>query len=113
MHWINIGSTPADETCLPNNHPLARKEVEIYRRQLQREFPAGKFRVKSFPHDFGTYWEVVALYGPEFDSATNEAAFEAECGFGEWDAEAREELAAVGLGVNAPSISSALRESSL
>lgn len=113
MHWINIGSTPADETCLPNDHPLARKEVEIYRRQLQREFPAGRFTVKSFPHDFGTYWEVVAWVGEELDLATNEAAFEAECGSGEWDAEAREELAAEGIGVNAPSIPSALRESSL
>lgn len=97
MDYINIGSTPPEEDCLPNTHPKAREEVAIYRRQLEREFPAGQFRVKAFPHDFGTYWEVVAMYGEGLDSATNEAAFEAECGKGEWDEEALEELKAAGI----------------
>lgn len=95
MEYLNIGPTPPEEDCLPNTHPQARAEVEIYKRQLEREFPAGRFSVKSFPHDFGTYWEVVAWYGEELDRATNQAAWEAECGQGVWDAQAREELAAL------------------
>ena len=97
MDYINIGSTPPDEDCLPIGHHLCRAETAIYRRQLQREFPAGEFRIQWFPHDFGTYCEVVAMYGEELDTATNEAAFEAECGRGEWDEEARIELIAAGI----------------
>ena len=97
MDYINIGSTPPEEDCLGVNHPLARQETEVYRNQLQREFPAGRFTVKGFPHEFGRYYEVVAWYGDELDSATNEAAFEAECGRGEWDSEAREELKRLGI----------------
>lgn len=88
--YINIGSTPAEESCLPAGHPNARRECEIYRRQLEREFPDGNFRVKGFPHDFGTYYEVVAGLGTELEQ---KAALEAE---GEasptWDEEARKEL---------------------
>lgn len=97
MDYINIGSTPPEEDCLGVGHALARAETDIYRRQLAREFPAGEFRVRAFPHDFGTYYEVVALYGEEFSTATNEAAFEAECGRGEWDEEALAELEAAGI----------------
>lgn len=93
--YINIGSTPPEEDCFPVGHRLARAETAIYCRQLQREFPEGDFRVKAFPHDFGTYHEVVAWYGDETDPATA-AAFEAEAGAsGCWDAQARAELAAL------------------
>ena len=97
VDYINIGSTPPEEECLSIGHALARKETEIYCRQLEREFPAGKFSVKGFDHDFGRYHEVVAWYGEELEVATNEAAFEAECGRGEWDEEALVELAAAGI----------------
>lgn len=97
MDFISIGSTPQEEDCLGFGHALARAETDIYRRQLEREFPAGEFRVRAFPHDFGTYYEVVALYGEELSTATNEAAFEAECGRGKWDEEALAELEAAGI----------------
>ncbi len=88
--YLNIGSTPAEESCLPAGHPNARRECAIYCRQLEREFPEGNFRVKGFPHDFGTYYEVVAGLGTELEQ---EAAFEAE---GEasptWDEGAKVEL---------------------
>lgn len=97
MDYINIGSTPADEDCLGVGNPKAKQETAIYCRQLEREFPAGRFSGKAFHHDFGTYHEVVAWYGEELDVATNEAAFEAECGSGEWDEEAKAELVAAGI----------------
>lgn len=78
--YINIGSTPCDETCLGVGHQNARKEVELYREQLEKEFPNGSFRVKGFPHDFGTYYEVVAFYNDDCngDDPEMQAAYDAE-----------------------------------
>lgn len=89
-NFINIGSTPPEEDCYPVGHRLARGETQIYARQLRREFPAGRFVVKSFPHDFGTYHEVVAMEGTEEETEAAYAA-EGDCA-AHWDAEACEEL---------------------
>ena len=77
--FLNIGSSPSKEDCFGVGNPLARQECEIYREQLEREFPAGDFRVKGFPHDFGRYYEVVAVFGVGEDEQT-QAAWEAEGG---------------------------------
>ena len=90
MSYINIGSTPSEEDCFPAGHPKGRAECLVYKRQLKREFPAGNFRVMAFPHDFGTYHEVVAMLG---DPDEQEAAYEAECNAStNWDEEARQDL---------------------
>jgi len=90
MNYINIGCTPTEEDCFPVNHPKSYAECLIYKRQLKREFPKGTFRVMAFPHDFGTYYEVVALCG---GGEEDEAAYAAECDSPErWDAEARRDL---------------------
>ena len=92
MEFINIGSTPAEESCLGVGHTLARQECAVYKRQLRREFPKGNFRVQGFDHDFGRYFEVVA-YWEAGDEEAEEAAFMAEAsGDAEWDDEARKEL---------------------
>lgn len=88
MNYIYIGTTPPEEACFPVGHPLSLEETKIYKRQLEREFPAGIFRVLPCRHEFGIYYEVVAVYGDEYDVAANQAAFDAECGKGEWDEEA-------------------------
>jgi hypothetical protein len=75
-NFINIGSTPPEEDCLPAGHPQSRAETLVYKRQLKREFPAGSFFVKSFPHDFGTYHEVCARLDGDPDEQA--AAWEAE-----------------------------------
>jgi len=90
VDYLNIGTTPSEEDCLSVNDPLARAEAQIYARQLGREFPAGIFRVKGFQHDFGVYYEVVAMLGQ--GEASDAAAFEAEGnGSPRWDAKARHE----------------------
>lgn len=61
--YISIGSTPCEEECIGVGEPGARQECQIYARQLKREYPDGTFTMKAFPHDFGTYYEVVAWYG--------------------------------------------------
>lgn len=102
--YLNIGSTPAGEDRLSVGHPLARAECTIYKRQLMREFPEGDFRVKSFNHDFGTYFEVVAWYedndsdDPTERTPTQQAAWSAESSASEhWDAQALAELKAAGI----------------
>lgn len=79
MDFINIGSTPAEEDCFGVGNPLAQQECKLFMAQLEREFPAGYFAVKGFPHDFGRYYEVVAyLSENEADEDQNQAAYDAE-----------------------------------
>ena len=79
MDFINIGSTPAEEDCFGVGNPLAQQECKLFMAQLEREFPAGYFAVKGFPHDFGRYYEVVAyLSENEADERQNQAAYDAE-----------------------------------
>jgi len=86
-NYINIGSTPCEEDCLSVGHPLAQAECQLYRNQLKRMYPEGKFVVKGFPHDFGHYYEVVAL---REDEAQTKAAWAAESDDGGvWDAQAK------------------------
>ena len=93
--FINIGSTPAEEDCFPAGHPLALAETRIYRDQLRREFPTADLRVKGFPHDFGTYYEVVACYFDDDEQSIETAyAVEFDAAF-EWDDIARKELKAL------------------
>jgi len=93
--YLNIGSTPAEEDCFPVGHPLARIETQVYYRQLQREFPTADLRVKAFPHDFGTYYEVVAYYFDD-DEQSTETAYAVESDASrEWDSMARKELRAL------------------
>ena len=84
-NFINIGSSPAEEDCFQLGDARCRRECLIYKRQLEREFPEGDFRIKAFPHDFGEYLEVVAYYDTEDEEATD-LAFEAECDASQvWD----------------------------
>lgn len=100
--YIELGPVPSCESCQQvgtegYNHSIARAECSAYKRQLQRMFPKGEFAVKSFPHDFGNYLEVVAYLGHAFHGQEDEvtlAAFDAEENTPEnWDEEALIEIA--------------------
>lgn len=98
--YLSIGSTPCCEECAsvgePDYSTYARIECRAYMAQLQRLYPEpakGYFKVKSFGHDFGTYYEVVAVYDPEDEEATS-WAFDAEAGAETWDEEALQYLLA-------------------
>lgn len=80
MESLNIGSTPPGESCQQTGSPtynekLARKEclhyIEAIRRLLGKERGSAKLVIKSNPHDFGTYLDVVCTYDEEvgFDYA--------------------------------------------
>jgi len=98
MDYINIGPTPHDENCAQvgqeGYYIRARKECAAYCRQLRRMYPepdGGYFAVKSFGHDFGDYYEVIARYDDTDQEAIN-WAFAAEAGAANWDDDARAEL---------------------
>ena len=83
--FMTIGSSPTDEPCVSVGEPdysrRAREEcnrfIELIRKVLGEEPPGAHLAVKSFPHDFGTYMEVVC-YFDEDNPAANEYAYRCE-----------------------------------
>jgi len=108
MAYLELGPTPYNEDCAQvgtdNYSYKAGKECNIYSRQLWRflkdkrgitqETAPYSFNIitKSFPHDFGSYYEVCAKYS-DGDEVAIELAFWLEDNLpGEWDEEAKKEL---------------------
>lgn len=100
MDFISLGSTPCNEDCAQvgtdDYFARAKKECNVYMGQIMREFPEFPdgcwLSVKGFPHDFGTYYEVIVRYDETDEQATEFAyKLEGECPT-EWDSEARNEL---------------------
>ena len=99
--YMNIGSTPAGEECVQvgtsDYYSKSMKEGKAFINQLTRMFgdPSEyncSFRVKAFPHDFGTYHEVVVSYNDEDEDAC-QFAYKVEAEAPEyWDNEAKLEL---------------------
>lgn len=98
--YLTLCSTPVDEDCTQlgteNYGTKAQKECKAFINQLRRQFgpePDGaKLRTKAFPHDFGSYYEVVVYYDTEIKK-TIDYAFNIEANLPEnWDNEAISEL---------------------
>ena len=75
---------------------MARKEGKAYINQLKRQFgeppSSAVFRLKAFPHDFGSYYEVCVVFSDTDEEAVDFAyKVEAECPE-LWDEEAKAEL---------------------
>ena len=83
--YVTVGPTPSGENCVQvgeeDYEQRSRVETRAYINQLRRQFPnvpeGAKFAIKSFPHDFGTYSEVVVKYLEDNEEAVN-FAFEVE-----------------------------------
>lgn len=83
--YIYIGSTPCDEECAQVGQPdylrQAREEcnrfIELIRRTLGPEPEGAQLSVKSNPHDFGTYLDVVCYYDTD-NKAAAQYAFRCE-----------------------------------
>lgn len=109
VETIEIGSAPCEEQCAQVkafDYPQrGRAECRAYINQIRRvmgEPPEGaNLFIKSNPHDFGTYLEVVAKVGGPLSQEAREKALdyayrcESESP-ANWDDEARAELAAAG-----------------
>ena len=89
--YLTLGPVPFEEECQGVGMPTydlsaALAECKRYRRLLEELFPPpeevyGFFKTKAFPHDFGTYHEVCAIF---------DADDEASCA---WGLRCREQLA--------------------
>ena len=103
--YLDLDTVPSDEPCAavgqPDYSKRARLEARAYVAQLQRAFPdavaAGVyFRIKSNPHDFGSYLSVQVVFDDD-DEAQTEWAYTIEDDLPvAWDEDARNELAANG-----------------
>ena len=98
--YLNIGPTPADEECqqLGENFDSRKAAIEmkVFKNQLLRQFgnpPDGAtIKVKSFPHDYGSYSEVCVVFDTESRAAV-EYAYKVESESpANWDDTARTEL---------------------
>lgn len=106
--YITLGSTPVNESCaqVGNDEYESQAFIECrtYIRMLWRLLEQNKgitpdnctasfnIKRKTFFHDFGVYYEVVACYNESNEQAVNLAFWLEENMPGEWDDEAKEEL---------------------
>lgn len=107
MEILNIGSTPYDEPCAQvgsiNYRQLARAELVAFigqcRRALNKQFGDTLLvdvKGTSFPHDFGTYHEVVVMYDPNNEQQVQQAFWLESADISKWDDEAKEYLQSCG-----------------
>ena len=78
MKYIELGSSPVCETCVQVSKDDyiqdMKKECFRYKDYLEELFPIPDgvyawFSVKSFNHDFGTYYEVIINYDEDEESS--------------------------------------------
>lgn len=95
--FLVIGGSPCFEDCAQTGsddyYQRSLVELKAFIAQLRRKFgpEPGNARLcsKAFPHDFGTYYEVVIYYDAD-DEEQVEYAFKLESETPEyWDEEAR------------------------
>ena len=71
--YFSIGPTPSEEDCAQVGQPDYRRKaieecqrfIELIRTTLGPEPPGAELAIKSFPHDFGTYYDVVVWFEPD------------------------------------------------
>jgi hypothetical protein len=95
--YLEIGSTPCDEPCVPagSDSSLAKKECRALMNQLKRMYgeppETARFKIKSNPHDFGTYYELSVVYAIDNEEGMN-YALKCESLPENWDEQAKLEL---------------------
>lgn len=102
-HRVFLGTAPVDEMVSEAGNERCRLEASVYRAQLTRHAAAAgrpmpervQLRLSPEHHDFGTYYEVVALVEEDDEEGWEWAVWLEGGGPERWDEEAR---AALGLG---------------
>jgi len=100
MDELYLGPVPCDEDCAQvgsdDYYNRSRKECNVFINQLIRQFgqpPENtRFKIKSNPHDFGTYHEVVVIFDEQDDKSIDYAFNVEKSANTEWDDLARTEL---------------------
>ena len=93
--YLTLGPVPHDEPCAQLGSEgyahQARLECGRFAEQIRRHYPEpdnGYLAVKSFAHDFGSYFEVVAVFD-DTDQESTEWAYRVESDplhvLAEWD----------------------------
>jgi hypothetical protein len=87
MDMLELGSAPAEEDCVSvtdkeDYMQAMREECRRYKALLESLFPVPDnvdacFAIKSYPHDFGTYMEVVVKFD-NYDEKAIDFAFHVE-----------------------------------
>ena len=80
-NYFTLGPTPRDEDCAcvgeEDYEPRAKKEckryIDLLRKKLGPEPEGAHFEVKSFPHDFGTYYEAAVCFDEDFPDSVEYA----------------------------------------
>ncbi len=89
LDYLELGSSPSEESCVQvgtdDSSIRAQSECKRYMLEIKgmmlpiRSDPQYidkiSFRIKSFPHDFGDYYEVVCSYDDEDGVALDLAMF--------------------------------------
>ena len=91
--YISIGSAPSEEECVQvgseDYSTRARKECQRYIATIRRvcgdEPDGARLVIKDFPHDFGTYYEVVCYYDNFYPKSFGYASWVEENGPLTWD----------------------------
>jgi len=100
--YIDLASSPLNEDCAqvgsPDYHERSRLELRELKRMMEAvhpsSIPGAYYAAKTFPHDFGSYSELCAIFDDE-DEAAAEWAYEAEDHVpDDWDEEATLALSA-------------------
>ncbi|MEK6832739.1 MAG: hypothetical protein AABY32_01715 [Nanoarchaeota archaeon] len=81
--YLSIGSTPSNEDCAQvgsdNYSSIAKQEcrkyIDIIRQKCGNEPDGANLSIKSFPHDFGSYYEVVCYYNNDIPESVDYAYF--------------------------------------
>jgi hypothetical protein len=81
MDYMTLGPTPSEESCAQvgtdDYEEKSRKECKRYRDLILRVCgeppPGASLAIRSFPHDFGSYREVVVNYDPMDEDAASYA----------------------------------------
>jgi hypothetical protein len=68
--YFSLGQTPSAEDCAQVGQPDYRRKalaecqrfIDLIRETLGPEPKGAELAIKSFPHDFGTYYEVVIWF---------------------------------------------------
>ena len=79
--FLNIGSSPIDEKCVQVGEldyaSRAQQEcarfIGLVRRTCGPEPEGAALQTKAFPHDLGTYYEVVCFFDPEIQASVDYA----------------------------------------
>lgn len=85
MDYLSIGSNGFAQVGDQSYYEKMRVEMQVLMESIRRDLPIPEkfatiiqFRVKSFPHDFGTYHEIVIIYNDEIIDKKEKSEYESD-----------------------------------